>query len=340
MSEDVGTSIEVSENKKIKIAHWTMFNGSGMFRVAESFCKAEGALGIDSWLVNCNDPKGYKEILDADIQVIHTHLPDDVRKQFTKPLKTVWIGHGSVEHCFQTSVEQGAHRGYGAGDSWALCQYWMQHADALVTFWPRQQAIWQSLCDKHTYVNCVPLGVEKDFWKPVASAGKYSGTPSVFTAENCHYIKWPLDLFITWPWVYAEIPTAWLHAIYIPNDQHRWYFPLVNRNGAHFKTVMSAMILDPTGLRNAFCSVDYFIGLVRYGEANRLALEANASGVKTISYCGNEYSDYWIHEGDQRVMAKELTAILKGDVEPKVKKIVPDIKETAEAMIEIYKGIL
>lgn len=335
----VGTVIPIKK-AEMKVAHWTMFNKSGMFRMAESFAKAEGALGVDSWLVDCQDPNGYKEILDADIHVIHTHFPDDVRHQLKKPLKLVWVGHGSVEHVFQSSVESGLKGGYGSGDSWALCQYWMQQADALVTFWPRQQALWKSLCDKKTIVDCVPMGVERDFWRPVPSAGKYMGSPSVFTAENCHYVKWPLDLLLCWPWVWPEIPNTFLHAIYIPNDQHKWFFPLMNRNGARFKTIATGAVLDPTGLRNAFCSTDFFIGLVRYGDFNRLSLEASACGAKTISYVGNNYADFWIHEGDQRVMAKELIAILKGDVEPREKLAVPSIEDTAKAMINIYRRIL
>jgi hypothetical protein len=341
VAKTVGTVSKPESKSEFKVAHWTMINGSGMFHVANSMAIIERQLGIDSIVINCQGTeKDFEPAYDADIHVVHTHFPDVVRKKLTKSLKIVWVGHGSVEHCFQSSVEAGVHNGYGAGDSWALCQYWMQHADALVTFWPRQQAIWQSLCDKNTKVNCVPLGVEKEFWKPMPTQGKYAGNPSLFTAENCHYIKWPLDLLICWPWVYKDIPEAYLHAIYIPNDQHRWYYPLVNRNGARFKTIMSSNIFSAENLRNAFCSVDFFIGLVRYGEANRLALEANACGAKTISYWGNEYSDFWIHEGDQRVMAKELIEILSGKVEPRKKLEVPDIKATGEAMIAIYRGIL
>jgi hypothetical protein len=325
----------------LKTAHWTMFNKSGMFRMAESFVNAEKKLGIDAHLCDYANRNNFQEALDADVHIVHTHLPDEVRPMLSKELKIVWVGHGSVEHTFQSSVEEGLNKGYGAGDSWALAQYWMQHADALITFWPRQQKIWQSLCDKHTLVDFVPLGVEKDFWTPVQSFGKYKGNPSLFTAENPHYTKWPLDLFIIWPWVYPEFPSAFLHAIYMANDQARWFYPLINRNGCSFKTISAALVLDPVGLRNAFCSTDYFIGLVRYGDHNRLSMEAGACGAKTITFAGNDYSDYWIHEGDQREMAKELIAILKGDVEPRKKLPIPDmVEDTAKAMLKIYERIL
>ena len=99
------------------------------------------------------------------------------------------------------------------------------------------------------------------------------------------------------------------------------------------------MLLNQTNLRNALCSTDYFIGLVRYGDANRLSLEANACGAKMITYAGNEYSDYWLHEGDQREIAKELLAILKGDVEPRKKLQASNVMETAAAMKNIYERI-
>jgi hypothetical protein len=323
----------------MKVLHFVMFNTSGMFRVAESMVLNEKKIGLDSYLCDFARPDDYLMHLDADILVSHTHVPDSFKDKMAKSYKLVWVAHGVVEHAFQSSVENGLNKGYGAGDTWMLCQWSLQNSDASVTFWPRQQAIWKSLCDKKTEVHLVPLGVEKDFWHPVESRGKYLGNPSLFTAENCHYCKWPLDLFIAWPWVWPNIPNSHLHAIYIPNDQHRWFFPLVNRNGAAYRSTLSGIKFEHSELRNAFCSTDYFIGLVRYGEANRLFLEATASGAKTISYWGNTYADYWIHEGDQREMAKELVAILKGEVEPRKKDEVPDAIETAKVMKEIYENL-
>jgi len=316
-----------------------MMNGSGMRHVAESMANNEKKLGLDSNLCDFAKPDEYLQHLDADIHVAHTHFPDAFRDKIPKPFKTIWVAHGVVEHAFQNSVEQGLEKGYGAGDTWMLCQWQLQHSDASVTFWPRQQAIWQSLCDKNTKVHLVPLGVEKDFWKPVESRGKYLGNPSLFTAENCHYCKWPLDLFIMWPWVYPKIPNSHLHAIYLPTDQHRWWFPLINRNGCSYRATISASRFEQTELRNAFVSSDYYIGLVRYGEANRIFLEATACGMKTISYQGNPYADYWLTEGDQRGMANELIAILKGEIPARPKMEVPDAIETAKAMKEIYEGL-
>lgn len=324
----------------MKIAHWTMFNRSGMFMVAEAYAKNECMLGMDSWLVDIADSGSWKEALDADVHVVHTHLPDSVRLQLTKPLKIVWIAHGTPEYVFHRSVEEGLNRGYGASDSWQLCQYWLQHADAIVTFWPRHQKIWKSLCDKNTNIDCIPMGIDLDFWKPVESRGKFLGAPSLFTAENCDYSKWPLDLFFCWPWVWPKMPTSHLHAVYLPTDQHRWFYPLLNRNGCGFKTISSGIYFDSENLRNAFCSTDYFIGLVRYGDANRLCLEANACGAKTITYSGNEYSDFWIQEGDQRRIAEELIEILSGNVKARNKKPIEPITDSTKKMIEIYERIL
>ena len=326
---------------KLKIAHWVLWNSSGMFRVAESFSKQECLMGVDSWLVDFADEAGYEDVLDADIHVVHTHLPDKARMQFTKPERIVWVAHGTPEYVFRTSVEEGLKGGYGASDSWQLCQYWMQNADASVTFWPRHQKIWKSLCDKHTNIDCIDMGLDLNFWKPTESRGKFLGEPSLFTAENCDSSKWPLDLFLCWPWVYPKVPTAHLHAVYLPVDQHRWFYPLMNRNGCGFKTISSAAIFDQSTLRNAFCSTDFFIGLVRYGDANRLSLEAAASGVKMITYAGNPYSDYWIREGDQRDMAKQIIKILSGKAKPrKNKKEVVSIAQTTTEMIKIYERVM
>jgi hypothetical protein len=324
----------------MKISHWTVANNSGMSNFARSLALAEVGLGLDPTIHNPQDPATWVSAEASDIHVVHTHFPDAMRKRVKQPLKLVWVAHGTPEHVFQTSVETGLHSGYGASDSWMLLQYWLQHADAVVTFWPRHKEIYQSLCDKGREITLIPLGVDKTVWKPVASRGKFAGNPSVFTAENPHYIKWPLDLLIAWPWVCREVPEAKLHLAYMVRDQLRWFSPLANRNGAGFSSYISEIRLEPEDLRNAFCSVDYFIGLVRYGDFNQLSLQAAACGAKTISYRGNPYADYWVSEGDQRTIAQELQSIftLKNTFRDALP--VPSIRETAIAFGDLYEKIV
>ena len=321
----------------MKIVHWTLKNNSGLDNMAKEISAKEAELGYDSKILSSVIRSEWEQGMGADIHISHSHVPDIVRKQGGK---IVWVGHGTPEHCFQSSVEVGLNGGYGHSDTWMLIQWNLQNADALVTFWPRHKAIWESLCDKGKQIFCVPLGINKQYWKKGVSQGKYVGSPSVFTAENCHYIKWPLDLFIAWPWVTDELYDAHLHCIYLPRDQHRWFFPLINRNGASYKAHITGNSFNKEGLKNAFYSVDYVTSLVRYGDHNRLCLEAKACGAKVISYPGNPYADYWIKEGDQRVMAEELITILKGDLAPLAAQEPPDITETAQEMIKIYESIL
>lgn len=319
----------------MRVAHYTISNGSGMHRVAESMAEAEKAIGLDSFVCDLNSDMEIGK--DCDIRIAHTHLPEYALSG-DKPI--VYVAHGTPEYVFSSSVEVGLNKGYGHGDGWMLVQYWLQRSDAIVTFWPRHQKIWKSLCDKKTQVECIPLGVDKSFWHPVESRGKYVGNPAVFTAENCHTIKWPLDLFIAWPWITEIIPSARLHAVYVPYDQHRWWFPLVNRNGCSFSSYISPSVFSHEDLRNAFSSVDFYVGLVKYGDFNRVCLEAKACGCKVISYVGNPYADYWIAEGDQRNTATELSAILSSDREPRPVAQVPDASETALAMKEIYDKLI
>lgn len=324
----------------MKIAHHSLVNGSGMHRVAESFVRGELAAGIESVLVDCRDVATWEAGVDADVHVCHTHIADDFRQRLTKPFRSVYVGHGTPEHVYTTAVDEGSRGAYGHGDGWQLFQYWLQQSDARVTFWPRHQAIMQSLCDRGTVVDCVPMGVDTAWWKAGVSRGKYDGSPSVWTGENQHYIKWVLDLLIAWPWITKEFPLARLHACYIPKDQHRWVFPLANRNGAAYTAHLSPIVWPHEELRNIFRSVDFFSGLVRYGDHNHLSMQANAAGATTISYAGNPYSDYWVPEGDQRALADAFVKILRGDAPKREKSPVPDIGETVHAMTAIYTRIL
>ena len=110
-------------------------------------------------------------------------------------------------------------------------------------------------------------------------------------------------------------------------------------NGSAFRSYIGGTC-DHVNLRNIMCSVDYYIGLVRYGDFNRISLEAKACGCKVISYWGNPYADYWIPEGDQRIIATKLIEIFRGNVQPRETAEVPDIKDTAREMIKIYEDLL
>lgn len=325
----------------MKIVHWSIQNGSGMHRVAEALAEGERLTGLDSTLVDPTQSGTWEVAEDADLHVIHTHFPDAMRKRLTKPLKLVWVGHGTPDHVFQSAVQEYETASYGHGDAIMLMQHWLKTADARVTFWPRHAWIYDTMLTKGARpTDVVPMGVDKAFWSHGSTAGKFAGEPSLFTAENPHYIKWPYDLLTAWPGVTQEVPEARLHAVYLPRDMHRAFFPWVNANGAGYASYISPGVFSKEWLRNAFQSCDYTIGLVRYGDLNHLSMQANAAGAQTISYPGNPYSDFWVAEGDQRGIAKELVEIFKGDRAPRDKTPVPDLSETVTAMRAVYEGVL
>jgi hypothetical protein len=325
----------------MKVAHWVLGNRSGMNKVSRILQAAEVALGVESFIVHSDDVKTQDAADSADIHVVHTHCSDKALRS-GKPI--IWVCHGTPEVMFHSTHEQATVvAAYGHADAFMLQQFWLQHADTVVTFWPRHEQIIRSMSDKGRDIRCLELGVNLAYWKDGASQGRFNGSPSVFTAENCYEIKWPLDLFTAWPWVVGSDPTLYgarLHAIYVPNDQHRYWFPLVNRNGCSFVSHITSIVFSEDQMRNAFQSTDYYIGLVRYGDHNLTCLEARAAGATLISYEGNPYSHYWVSEGDQRRIAGQLSAILKGETPKRDPKPVVDISDTAKEMIKIYEGMV
>lgn len=324
----------------LKIGHWTMWNKSGMNRVAESIVAAERAIGIDSHLCNIQDETNWDHMRNCDVHVSHTHFPDKLIGRLTKPLKLVWVGHGTPDHVFHGSVEADANRHYGAGDALMLLMHWLHRSDARVTFWPRHQAIYQGMLTKGSTIDCLPMGIDHSFWSGGASQGKFAGEPSVFSAENAHYIKWPYDLITAWPMVYPHLKNGSLHIGYLPADMHRWFAPWINATGAGYAMHWSSLNWEHQELRNILKSVDFYCGFVRYGDFNRISLEANVAGAKTISFTGNPYSDFWVPEGDQREIAKHMIRILRGQTKPRAKSPVPHIEETARGFQSIYERLL
>lgn len=331
----------------MKVCHFTAYNGSGMNAVAVQSMLAERKLGIDSHVLNVAESPSWDIALDADVHIAHTHWPDfyngkSFLRQLKKTPKIVTVFHGTPEFVFRENINLSRHANkHGIGDGVMMMQHWLKRSDARVTFWPRHQAIYQSMVDRGTEVFCVPLGVDQNFWKTGPRDGaKWGGNPSLLSCENPHIIKDPLDLVLLWPWVYPQLDNASLNLAYLAENTHRYYAPLMNMNDAAYGMHWSSFYFSPLNLRNAFRSVDFFIGLVRYGDFNHLSLQAAATGTRTISYAGNPFAQYWITEGDQREMALQLLQILRGDVQPRVTATLPDAMDTAKGMVAIYKQTL
>lgn len=273
--------------------------------------------------------------MGADVHIAHSHIPDSLA--FDKTKKIIGFQHGSPEHSFQVSVEQGITGGYGAGDSFSIGLFFCRRCDAIVTFWERHGHIWESMTDKPVFV--IPMGVDRSFWAKQEGIAPLAGEPSIFTAENSWPQKWPLDLCFFWPRVTESFPGARLHALNIPQDQMRFWSELLVANRTHYTSYCYTLKLDRQNLRKFLSAASYYYSPVRYGDFNRISMEASATGCKVISYEGNPYADFWVREGHGQRQADDLVAILKGEVEPRQKEDVPDLMETAKAMLMVYARI-
>lgn len=299
------------------------------------------AMGHDSHLCDPSREETWVHALaGADVHVAHTDFPVAVRKVYPNA-PVVFVGHGTPEVMMMEALDASNVPGYAPADGWMLLRHWIRNAHAVVTFWPRHRDIYQRILGRQGIVDAVPMGVETEFWKGGEFPGKYLGEPSVWTSENAHRIKWAFDFIAAWPQVIESLPFAKLHAHYMALPVHRFMIDFANSNGAAIGAILSAATWDHRVLRNIWKGFDFFLGLVRYGDHNQLSLQAAATGMKTISYRGNEYADYWVTEGDHRVMAQELVAIFKKDVEPRANKLpVPDVKDTGVAMNAVYERLL
>lgn len=331
----------------MRVCHWSIGNHSGMHHVAASMARAELALGVETMLLDPFDSAqtNWELALDADVHVSHTHIPERIgnhsfKKSCTKPYRWVFPVHGTPELVFENSIKDAEANGYGTGTSFAHHQIGMQTADAILTFWSRHQALYQLATDKHTIVDCVPMGIDHAFWQGGVSAGKYLGSPSFYNCDNAYPFKWAIEILRLWPWVREELDEAVLHIAYLPTAIHRFVDVMAARYGSLRGAVIGNWSYDHTNLRNIFTSIDYYVSPVRYGDHNRVCLEARAAGAKVISYPGNDYADYWVPEGDQRRIAAELIRIGKGEVEPRQAMPVPTEQQMGEATINVYERIL
>ncbi len=334
----------------MRVAHWSLTNRSGLHHLAQACVEAETRLGHDSMLIDVDQPASWTDghAVDADIHVVHSRFPEvqryRIKNKTGKDVKLVFCAHGIPEHNIELAAQNflAQPEQYRPIDNWALTQEWLRTADAFVCFSPRQQAIYESMAHKGRLIDLIPLGVDREFWAAgeLAPGEKMEGEPAVWTSENPARIKWPLDVLIAWPWVCREVPQAFLHAHYLVFDIQRFLVGLANANGAAAHANMTARVFDHGTLRNIWKGCDYMLATTRYGDNTCLTMQAEAAGLKTISYPGNEYASYWMPEGDQRQMAAQLVRIFRGEVEPREKKEVPDLIEMGQAMSAVYERVL
>jgi hypothetical protein len=272
--------------------------------------------------------------MDGDVHVVHSHIPDVL--SMNPKTRMVMVQHGSPEHIFETSVVQGVSQTYAPADTLALVSFFLRKSKAIITFWPRHAAIWETMTDRPIF--CIPMGVKREFWIK-QNIPPLQGDPAIFTAENAHNVKWPLDMFYMWPHLIERFPNGRLHSVNIPTDQHRWWWPIAYMNNARYTMFMSAWRFGPEELRNYLSAAPYYYSPVHYGDHNRISMEAASCGAKVISFEGNEYAHFWVREGDQRRQLEDLTAIFKGETPIRSPLDVPDSKDMAEAMVQVYKAV-
>lgn len=316
----------------MKVTHWSLGNGSGLAQVAQDISMVENQLGIDS--IVCT-PQEKEKGMDADIHVAHAHIPDEIAIKHSKP----WIAfqHGAPEYVIEMmDSEDGINQ---KGNSFASGWMMMQQADAVVSFWDRHIKMYERMTDKPIYK--INMGVPLGFWEKKITPLPQPGIPSFITCENSTRAKWILDLLLLFPWLLEDFPHACLNCFYVPMNQHKMFFPLLYANKALRGVYLTSHKLDKPMLLAALRGSQYYLNLCRYGDFNQMGLQAKAAGCKVISYKGNPYADYWLDEGDQRTMALQLLAIMKGWTQPRNNVLpVPDTRDMVDGLIRVYREVL
>jgi len=318
-----------------------------MHRVAESMARAELAMGVDSRLLDpFAEGPAWDIALDSDIHVWHTHIPDTITgksfaKSCRKPFKRVFVHHGTPELIFEMAVRESETNGYGSATGFSQSIYAMKVSDAVVTFTPRHHALFSTMMGKQGTVDLLPMGLDLAYWQAGVSRGKYQGRPSFSNCDNQYPFKWAVEFIKMWPWIRAELTDAFFHVSYVPVGTQRFVDVLAATYGSVYGTVIGNWHYQHDDLRNIFKSLDFYLSGVRYGDLNRVSLEAKAAGMQLISYPGNDYADYWIPEGDHRRQAQAIIEIGKGNVEPRADaEHVPTEAMMAHAAINVYERVL
>jgi hypothetical protein len=306
----------------MKVVHYTQFNASGMNRVAESIVSAERAAGLDSHLLNIFDEQDWSVGFDADVHVAHTHFPrlqerQSFRRMLTKtPAKIVAFFHGTPEFVFGDTVKSIQTQGHWASATGSRCSTtgsrWPTRASRSGRGIRRCTRRWSTAAPRSI---CIPMGIDHAFWSGGSSCkGRWAGNPSVLSCENAHFIKWPFDLITAWRWIYPQLENGSLNLGYVPEDCTGSGRPGSTTPAPATECAGPPRCGTPRTCATSSSRSTSSSGWCATVTSTACRIEANVAGARTISYRGNPHADYWVTEGDQRILAAELLAILRGDV--------------------------
>ena len=369
-------SAEEKPKELFKIVNWSTLSeyGSGMHEMARELSDAENLVpGVESGVcctmnrepmvlhqgkfVKATDhpelvqgaryiTKSWDWAKDADVNVIHSHIPID----FPKMKNRVLVAHGTPEHCLHNELNSRNTPLSTTIDSIMECeltvtlikrhlQYWREYAPAKVYFAPGG-------VDLSRYLPVPTPGMDKDPYP-------FTGRPAVMYAEQWRDIKLPFTLFHAAKFAWRRLPALRLEVMNLPLGRSAtnparqlgffWQKMVAKLNADMICEIFTEARL--TQIEKYYRGASMYVSPCWKGDISRCGMEAMATGTPVLALEGPGAASMKCAD-DPEPMADAIEGLWNRIVADPEKEAAQarliaeenyDIRDTGKATVAIYK---
>jgi len=241
----------------------------------------DGRVDIDDgWL----SPVSWKKAEEADIYILHSWIPDEIKK--LKGKKHVAILHGPNEHMlWKEYVSNRKEEAFNLHIN-ILWKY-----DATVVLNKHEFDIME-LYDEYNRLHYIPNSIDLERYRDVEFAWKYKNHPAIISCDVVRLEKLPAHIIWAMPRIVKKIPGARLNLFSLPLEPiSTWRNLFCRSKKRNMETLCENIQLANNELRPFMAGADIGFNNNLSGIASRVTMEMQAMGVPVISY-GGEYTPY------------------------------------------------
>lgn len=284
------------------VAHfaWWAPRLSGLFQSTKDQIKYERRVGLRSEFVDCENPDGkvdakdswlspitWDECKKADIWVMHSKIPPDMREEFNGKIPVVAVIHGPAEHMI--IQEWGTNREETSFTVTHINLAW--NYDAAIVLNKHELDILE-LFDEHKKVRYIPNSIDLEEYPIDGPKWEYWNRPAIISCDVPRIEKLPVHIALAMPRVRARIPSARLNMFSLPLEPIQYWRNMFCRSkGRELENCCENIQLRNNDLRQFMRGADIGFNNNYSGIASRVTMEMMAMGVPVVAYRGS-YTKY------------------------------------------------
>ena len=298
------------------IVHWSNYapRQSGMFESVKNQIKYERKAGIQSDLADPHEknkegradvddgwlsPISWEQAKKADIYVLHSWIPDEIKK--IKGKKHVAILHGPNEHMlWKEWVSERKEEAFNLHIN-ILWKY-----DATVVLNQHEFDIME-LYDEYGRLHYIPNSIDLERYQNAAiPKWEYAHHPAILSCDVLRLEKLPAHIIWAMPRITKRIPEARLNLFSLALEPISTYRNIFCRSKSrNLEHLCENIQLENNDLRPFMKGADIGFNNNVSGIASRVTMEMQAMGVPVISY-GGTYTPYVARIWDLDSIAEQV----------------------------------